>query len=615
MRIKEQQSAAKILYDHFRGKTWHIGEHQLTKGDSQRCANAFTLWLLAIEDIAPCHCLERSFSTTNLIRWSGWSKIDVQRLLDDCKELLAVIRDYDPFMGSVAFRSFKLWLNNRLHSNIMFELLRPLCYRLHGGNANVFRDLNTILQFWSRLTLLDADWVEDDNIDDYCKLEESMKKWTYPETTLDCLRFIITQWFTGFSLDGLQPDFSNGATAEVKRGRGVAEKVRLGSRTIYQALADAEISFNSPYYTGFSLETRQVAKVRLVPKGICKKRVISMEPVVNQYYQFALFRGMDQWFRSHPEMHINLQDQDLTRRKALRGSRDLSYSTIDLSSASDTVTLTLVKSLFRDLPEMWRYMSLVRTPEVELPDGRIIEIEKYAPMGSSLCFPVECIVFSAIASYACMTAGIPQNYQVYGDDIIIDSRAYTACVRLLTELNFIVNIEKSFGPTSSFLEACGIEAYRGHDVTPCRMSRRFDVVKLLDGMSPQQLEGAIEFCNKLYDYGLYKCRRYLIQLTTSVYQNVPFSVDPEKGIYHPDPCAFGCKIRWNKRLQRREILIVTSHAKTAPGNSDIRYLRTLEKIADRASPLTPDTRVEVRCGLTRNSLRKQWVACADLGIS
>lgn len=612
---KAQPSAARILESHFWGKAWYIGEHRLTKADSHRCAIAFTLWCLCIEDIAPYHCLERSFSTANLIRWSGWPKIDVQVLLDDCKEVLAVIRDYDPIMGRPAFKHYKCWLAERLSSNIMFELLRPLLYRLHGGTPFVFQSLNTILQFWSRLTLLDVDWIENDNIDAYLRLEEDMKHWAYPSTLLDCLRFIVTDWFSGFSLEGLHPDFSNGATAEVKRGQGIAEKVFACDRTVNQALADAELSFNSPYYQGFSLRDDLKAKVQLVPKGINKKRVISMEPTVNQYYQFALFRGLDAWFHDHPWMNISLDDQDKTRRLALKGSGNYGYSTIDLSSASDTVTLTLVESLFRDLPQMWRYMSLVRTRRVEIPDGRTIAIEKYAPMGSALCFPVECVVFSAIASYSCMISGIPQNYRVYGDDIIIDSRAYNACIETLERANFLVNTEKSFGPNSCFLEACGIEAYRGYDVTPCRLSRRFDPVKLRSGKSPQQFEGAIELVNRFYEHGLFKTRKYLIQLITSVYTDVPFSVNPEKGIYHPDPQISQYKSRRNKDLQRNEVLIVQPLAKVSRGNEDIAYLRTLEKIADRTSPPTPDTRVCVRCGKTRDSLSRQWVACEDLGLA
>lgn len=601
---------SKILEDHLRGLAYVYDEHQYTCEDSQRLANALTIWLLIASDIASAYGLERCFSMTNLVRWPGWSRVDVKELISELKSLLEAIRSYDPKMGRSGFRAYKAWITESVQTWSYIEIFRPLVYRLYGGDKCVFRDINTICQFLTRLTLQDVSWVEEQALLDYSELELQMKSWVYPDTTLDCLRYIVTNWFDGFSLDDCAPDFSNGATSEVKRGRGVAAKVAQGRRTPELLAADAMISFGSPYY-GVDPTYRPTAVGRFVPKGIDKKRFISMEPTVNQYYQYALFKGFDSWFKSHPHMRIDLEDQEKSRRLCLSGSANGKYSTIDLSSASDTVTWTLVQELFRDKPEVLRYLRLVRTPTVDLYGTRI-EMEKYAPMGSSLCFPIECIVFASIASYACHLCGIPQNFRVYGDDIVIDSQAYLTCLDLLEDLHFIPNREKSYGPYSCFLEACGMEGYQGFDVTPCRLSRRYDIIKLRTGKSPQQLEGSIEFANRLYAYGFFKARRALVADILQVYPAVPFSVDPERGIYHPCPDNQHLHRRWNAGLQRAEVRILTTRTETAPGPSDIRFLRTLEKIEHRLHPCTADNSVQVACGPTRGSLRKEWVSLGGL---
>lgn len=604
----------KLLEDNLRGLQYYQGEHQLSANDSLRCAHALTLWLLAVGDIASCYCLERSYSMANLIRWSSRPKLDVKELLDDCKNCLATIRDYDPIMGHTGFRAYKAWLHQRMGNSAVYEFLRPLFYRLYGGKADVFRDLNTLLQFWSRLTLQDVDWIVDDAISSYLKLEDDMASWSYPETTLDCLRYIVTDWLRDFELDGLRPDFSNGATAEVKRGAGIAQKVFAGSRTIELAQADAMISFASPYFNQFTLSTG-CAIWQQVPKGIDKKRGISMEPTVNQYYQYALFKGLDSYFHDHPEMGIDLENQDLSRDMCQKGSANCRYGTIDLSSASDTVTWPLVKTLLRDCPDLLRYIKLVRTPRVSI-NGKVITMVKYAPMGSSLCFPIECIVFAAIASYACWISGIPQNFRVYGDDIIIDCRAFQACVELLQLLHFEVNRDKSYGPVSHFLEACGMEAYYGYDVTPCRLSRKLDIIKLRQGVSPQQYEGALELANRFYDYGLFHCRRYFVADIMESYDSVPFSVNRELGIYHPNPTNNHCVRYWSRSLQCVMVRILRAKTNADKGPAVVRYYRTLEAIESRTVDCDPEykvavlqseQRVQIRCGPTRSELRKEFV--------
>lgn len=589
-----------------------LGEVVLDKDDKTRACNALVLWFLVTQDETLGTRFERVYTTVNQLRWVDRLASDLLSLNKQSKEVLAVIRSYDPVMGAKSFKAYKAWMNEELCGDL-FEYLRPLLYDLYGGDPGAYIRLNTILQFLSRLTLRNVQGLEQEAIDSYLKAEEDMKCWDYPDTLMSCLSYIVTEWFKDMSIDDMHPDFSNGATAEVRRGAGVSQKVLRGHKTIDLTRAEAESSFSSPYFPGIDVSYTPIAKWQTVPKGLDKRRGISMEPTANQYYQYALFKRIDEYMQSHPQIRVDLHDQDKSRKLALDGSITYRYATVDLSNASDNITLTCVRKIFSGVPAMLGYMELVRTKYADVY-GKLVLLEKYAPMGSSLCFPIECIVFAACASYACWLSGIPQNFRVYGDDIVIDCRAYNALCDTLVRLHFVVNADKSYA-WSCFTEACGIECYRGYDVTPLRLSRKYDMCKAF-AMSPQQLASLVDLANSLYEYGLFKARRYVIWQILAIYSLVPFSVNPETGIYHPTPTNSHLRSRkWKSRdydYQTWQYEAYCCVSKVERGAEDIRYLRHLEATENRLQLLNPIDRVEIRCGSTRTSLRKEWIPADSL---
>jgi hypothetical protein len=56
-------------------------------------------------------------------------------------------------------------------------------------------------------------------------------------------------------------------------------------------------------------------------------------------------------------------------------------------------------------------------------------------------------------------------FSVFGDDIIVPTKAYERTLRLLRLLGFTPNPEKSFG-SGSFRESCGHDYYHGYNVRP-----------------------------------------------------------------------------------------------------------------------------------------------------
>lgn len=213
------------------------------------------------------------------------------------------------------------------------------------------------------------------------------------------------------------------------------------------------------------------ARVVLVPKDSRGPRVISCEPAELMYIQQGLMRKLYKTLETHPLTagYLNFSDQSVNRSLAHRSSITGEYATIDLKDASDMVSLSLVRKVF---PPNWvECFEACRSEETILPDGRVVKLNKFAPMGSSCCFPVEALVFWACVSATYRRhAGYGKPVWVYGDDIIVPSQLCDLAIDALQSIGLLVNREKTYskGP---FRESCGGDYHNGYDVTPIRLRK------------------------------------------------------------------------------------------------------------------------------------------------
>lgn len=202
-------------------------------------------------------------------------------------------------------------------------------------------------------------------------------------------------------------------------------------------------------------------KITFVPKTAMTHRTIAIEPLINGFIQ----KGIDISLRHClKRVGIDLSDQSRNQDFARQGSKpgDLDpFCTIDLSSASDSISIELCREI---LPPDWFYLlDSTRSKEYELKGTRY-SYHKFCSMGNGFCFPLETLIFAAACS--AVGAGRPGiDYLVYGDDIIVRKSAYEPLVSLLGYLGFKINMEKTFseGP---FRESCGADWYEGEDVRP-----------------------------------------------------------------------------------------------------------------------------------------------------
>jgi len=279
------------------------------------------------------------------------------------------------------------------------------------------------------------------------------------------------------------------------------------------------------WYKSLSRLETGVAKVVLVPKDSRGPRLISAEPLEYQWIQQGLGRAL----MSHLEAdrltagHINFTHQTINQRLALESSLSDEFSTLDLKDASDLVSLELVQEVFKHNPEFLRAIEATRSTATKLPDGRVITLKKFAPMGSALCFPVEALIFYVIIVAAIhkesrlLPVEIGKRVYVYGDDIIVPREWAHVSMHALELVGLKVNRAKSC-ITGPFKESCGTDAFKGVVVTPLRVRTPWSG-RSSDGAA---LASYTSLANSLREKGYGRAFAFLKDLVETTFGKIPF---------------------------------------------------------------------------------------------
>jgi hypothetical protein len=187
----------------------------------------------------------------------------------------------------------------------------------------------------------------------------------------------------------------------------------------------------------------------------------------------------------------NQQQKNIAMAK--RGSEKGDVATLDLKSASDMISIDLVRAL---MPCEWFDLLMkLRSPTITVPsDGKAgsegiqVELNMISTMGNGFTFPLMTfIIVALIYGFRC-TRGGPNLFVswadtcVFGDDIIIPTREYAGFVDVLTKAGLIVNHEKSYCD-GAFRESCGGDFLNGVDITPFyvkKLSNEADVYVVIN---------------------------------------------------------------------------------------------------------------------------------------
>jgi hypothetical protein len=456
-----------------------------------------------------------------------------------------------------------------------------------------FSVINQFLTGWSRIQISSYDHSSA-NISSYIKTEDRLKDLRTPDCVLNSLNSIIKEWFNSSPIMiSSREGHSSGSVADSERCTSNKYDALSTDPLLYYSTGEVPVSA--------AQQCSRISKTIFVPKTLLGDRVISMEPTTLQYWQQSVMKCLDKWFRSGPLRHaIFLHDQTINRDAAKLASLPQSgIATIDLSSASDSVSYRMVKRLFKGTHIM-RWLVSTRSTHTRLPDGTLVKLEKFAPMGSSLCFPVECLVFSAICELAYRVSGVkrhkgisPLGYLVYGDDIVVPTKLWNTVSCILESCGFIVNEDKSFQHDSlDFRESCGGEYFRGVDVTPLKLPRNFCLQHGPIKYAPSWYSQSIDLCNRYFARGIrYPRSRVLSDLLT-----LP---QPYRPIFGPEGLmSVECHNKhiaahYDEELQLYQVEHGGVVSDTSRGNEYNAYLHWLHVTRDRKEigdyPITTNT--------------------------
>ena len=383
-------------------------------------------------------------------------------------------------------------------------------------------------------------------------------------------RDLLSEVFSGFDPQAIHPRHGPGAvsTRETLHGKYTFRCVSPRIRQSYplDAYFYASLGHVCDDVHGFdSVESRESsARVLLVPKDSRGPRLISCEPLDFQYVQQGLGRAIVQHLESHPltRWNIHFTDQRPNQVGSLLGSSTGGYATLDLKEASDRVTIGLVRLLFPQ--PLLEVLMNCRSLSTVLPGGEELTLQKFAPMGSALCFPI-----MATTIWAILAAGLPDadvrkgrkrkaswpytfdpdsGILVYGDDVIVKAENSAHAISLLESFGLLINRDKSC--TSGFFrESCGVDAYKGVEIQPVRIRTVWTSQRC-----PDAYVSWISYANSFHKLGYLHVYDEIVGILCQVYGQIP---DGSLLVSAPSlvdtPEAHRPKLsRTNSALQKRE---------------------------------------------------------------
>lgn len=474
-------------------KTWSppvVDPSTLVRHD-EHVRHAVLAWISLSDDILP------DLRLPDCYKWlRNISQVSMLDLLSDCKDA-ALVFATDAVSHISAFKGREWKTNVRKTFSLVWPQIE-LRLRSQAGVESLYQ--------WFRFLIkipIDLESQESEALAKWLSVEDHLR-----ETTVRVTEREINMFSRPFKrrpdLSHFRPKHGNGAVAEVGAMTWYEKYLCMGplphlpgvmaSKWVYPCVDDA---------------AQLTSRLLFVPKTVFTRRAVAMEPAALMWYQQGWGQEMyDLIERAYPST-IHFTDQRYNQRLAREASAYGQYATIDLSSASDTVSYELVSQLSRDCHPLWRAILLGgRSTHCLLPDGEVVPLLKYAPMGSRFSFPIETLVFASVIGTIMEEAfgtfpSAPETL-VYGDDCIVPVEVAPAVMARFEQLGFIVNRDKSYW-TGPFRESCGADCYRGSVITPLYYRIAWEDIK------GPNYSGLIDFSNHCLLRGYSRLREFILQ--------------------------------------------------------------------------------------------------------
>lgn len=257
-----------------------------------------------------------------------------------------------------------------------------------------------------------------------------------------------------------------GATTRLPRTHGDAVFKFDGTPHVTSSLLPFAEEYTKHCVWTPEFEIRDYANFMTVRKNAITDRSIDPQPDMCLFFQKSLGNTIRRKMKGLPvdsSTTLDLNSQEVNRRLARLGSIDGRLATIDLSSASDLISLWLVRLL---LDERWFHLLYICRVGKTKIDDTMYSLEKFSAMGNGFTWELQSLIFYAItrACYDCMGLN-DQVTAVFGDDIICRTEIAPFLYEVLDDLGLQVNQDKSY-ISGFFRESCGKHYYKGADVSP-----------------------------------------------------------------------------------------------------------------------------------------------------
>jgi hypothetical protein len=475
-------------------------------------------------------------------------------------------------------------------------------------DTELLAELRQLLDIFSKLEIAHTEDQEKDLLDQFVSVDAALDKSSnvdqeWIEETADLIRDI----FASFDPTDIVPRHGPGSVATGEQnhekhvfGRIYSEIEKVYPFTEYFSYSMSAVADQWRQYEDLESLSSGTAKVVLVPKDSRGPRIISCEPLEYQWIQQGLGRAIVAHLeRSHiTRGHVNFTDQTINGALALASSKNLKWVTLDMKEASDRVSCWLVSELFAKVPALREALFATRSTHTRLPSGQVVHLKKFAPMGSCLCFPVESIVFYALAVTSIIRRDreeVPNRnprarrrkalsaVYVYGDDLIIRSKDYASVLLALPTVGLMFN-ENKCCTAGSFRESCGVDAYNGVNVTPLRIKKVYEIHR---NVRAETYVAYVAYSNAMYARGYKRVASHLASLVEKRIGPLPITyrqegylslIRPVRTI-QPGPRS---QIRYNVEFMRFEIRAWTlfTPSITVPSNDWSMVLRRFTSPSD-----------------------------------
>lgn len=321
----------------------------------------------------------------------------------------------------------------------------------------------------------------------------------YPDWLIDLVKSYVSKIYPTKRVRPFSPEelfkkgyFSSGTTAE-------------GSKTLAEKVCSYSIvspCFGHPMYPSMVKPggIPDYIAVEAVPKSYKQPRIIGEVPAYFQYQLQGVRTYMEEArAKSIYRDSIILDDQAPNQLLAFIGSVQGTVATIDLSSASDSISSALARRCFS---KIWFDSIEQNNPKYLLyPDATLARRWIWQTSGNATTFEGESGLFLAIALSAHETVErftkvddlIPPR--VYGDDLECDVRVYDTLCDFLELLGFQVNKDKSFTVGSFYRESCGVEYWCGLDT-----STKYWPRKAIGGKNENDYAALIQLQHRLFEF-------------------------------------------------------------------------------------------------------------------